>query len=210
MRQGLAIAMAFVVATAGVLPAQGRSRVSVDLGLGGGSGYSNAAYRETGQSTAELTISVRRNPERQLSQLWAIAVGGRGPCLWGILLGGCAESLAELNGGIRLLSTAAASSALCLYGPGGAPCPPKFPGFAYAGALGGVEHHGTFTVRALAGPALYDIRHGRAAAGAQARVDAAGGFSHLQLMIWGTTSQVYRFDGQRFTLTSVGLGLRVQ
>lgn len=191
---------------AAALPAQSRDRISVDLGLGGGSGYASAAYRESSYMSAELTIAVRRHPDRPVSGLWALAVGADDDC---ISLS-CGEALAELNGGIRVLGSLSPASVLCYSGPYGAPCPPKFPSFTHLATLAGIERHGTFTVRALAGPAYYAITHGASGVGAQARVDAAGGFSHLQVMIWGTTSQVYRLSGERFTLTSVGLGLRVQ
>lgn len=205
MRRGFASALALVLATASILPAQGRSRLSVDLGLGGGDGYSTAPYRETSQMAAELTIAIRRNPDRQLTQLWGLAVGAHDDCLWL----SCYEAL-ELNGGVRVPGGLAPSSVLCLSGPYGAPCPPKFPSFTHVAALGGVERDGAITIRALAGPAFYGITHGASGAGAQARLDVAGGFSHLQLMIWGTTSQLYRFSGDRFTLMSFGLGVRVQ
>ena len=64
-------------------------------------------------------------------------------------------------------------------------------------------------VRLLVGPAFYG-GSGSSGVGGQAQIDAAVGFTHLQLVAAVRGSLLRRFTGEAFRLGSFGFGLRIQ
>jgi hypothetical protein len=91
-------------------------------------------------------------------------------------------------------------------------CIPAFPTFASVAAVAGVQRQmaGGTVARVLAGPAFYHAVDGDAAAGLQARVDAARPIlPHTSLVASVRGDMLPRYQGERLNFAAFGLGLRI-
>jgi hypothetical protein len=100
----------------------------------------------------------------------------------------------------------------CLIAPGGG-CVGDFPMFFSIAAIGGVEvgraHRAT--ARLLAGPAYFREDEGEQTFGMQARFDAATpAILHVSLVASARASLLPNFRGDRYALTTLGVGVRIR
>ncbi len=159
------------------------------VGLGGGMGPSSEFLDHDVDLYGEATLAFRTPSNSPTARMWALSLAGQSPF-------------------IRADYVDATTPMTCGVAPGTSWCRQEFPSFVHLGVLAGVERHEAGTFRALVGPAYYWISGGRPGLGAQLQLDAAAGFSHVQMMVAARGSQVFRFDGRRFGLFAFGLGLR--
>ena len=182
MASRLIVGAALAIGLAHPVRAQLGDTPALDVNVGAGTSWGgNRHYTERGAVAGEVTLAWRTRPEH--ARVYALSIGGQ---------------------------AAPATGDTCLIQPGSTGCAPQFPGVSHIALLTGVQQgtsHGA--ARLLFGPAFYGGA-GSSGVGGQAQIDAAVGFTHLQLVAAVRGSLLRRFKDETFRLGSFGLGLRIQ
>jgi hypothetical protein len=189
MQLASCILLAGMVAVAGAVRAQDLHQLSLDVSVGGGSGFGAGEVHRAGGIALDAVIGLRLRASDRSAVMAGASVGFQGP-LW--------------------------SSDVCYVGTGGE-CLDDFPLLMPIALLAGWEAQSTrgHTIRAMAGPAYVRVDGdnnagytGRAV-GAQARVDlATRPLGSVALIASARGTLLPRFRSSTLGAWSFGVGLR--